>query len=92
MARHTCPVCAYPDLDEPNTDVTGEPTYAICPCCGTQFGADDLVRSHDELRADWIAAGALWWSEVKAPPSGWNAAAQLAAAGITAAIPPVISG
>jgi hypothetical protein len=80
-ARHTCPVCGYAELDEPATDVTGEPTYAICPCCGTQFGADDLTTSHAELRAAWIADGARWWSEVKAAPPSWDARAQLAAAG-----------
>jgi hypothetical protein len=83
--RHTCPVCAYADLDEPPTDLTGEPTYAICPCCGTQFGADDLTTSHADLRATWIADGARWWSEVKLAPDGWNGLAQLAAAGHTTA-------
>jgi len=84
-ARHTCPVCGYASLDEPPADLMGEPTYAICPSCGTQFGADDLARSHAELRAEWIAGGAAWWSESKAKPSGWSASAQLTAAGLGAA-------
>jgi len=87
-ARHTCPVCGFAELDEPTVDLTGEPTYAICPCCGTQFGADDLTTSHAELRAAWIKDGARWWSEVKAAPQGWNALAQLAAAGHPTTTPP----
>ena len=83
-AQYTCPVCGYAALEEPTVDLMGEPTYAICPSCGTQFGADDLARSHVELRSDWIAAGAAWWTESKAMPSGWSASEQLAAAGLTA--------
>ncbi len=82
-ARHTCPVCGYPGLDEPHTDVMGEPTYAICPSCGTQFGADDLTTSHETLRAAWIGAGASWWSEAKPAPPGWSAEAQLKSAGFS---------
>jgi hypothetical protein len=82
MMAHLCPVCGYPELDEPHTDLIGEPTYAICPCCGTQFGADDLVLDHAALRRAWIADGAHWWSEAKAAPSGWSAAEQLAKAGL----------
>ena len=80
--RHTCPVCGYAGLEEPHTDMVGEPTYAICPSCGTQFGADDLAVSHEELRATWVAAGAAWWSESKAAPQGWDGKAQLAAAAL----------
>jgi hypothetical protein len=87
LAHHTCPVCGYPDLDEPIADATGEPTYAICPSCGTQFGADDLGRTHEELRAAWVADGMRWWSEAKPAPVGWSAAAQLAAAGLTGGQP-----
>ncbi|MEO6951600.1 MAG: hypothetical protein ABI321_07295 [Polyangia bacterium] len=79
-ALHTCPVCGYPGLDEPHTDITGEPTYAICPSCGTQFGADDLATTHAELREAWRKSGASWWSEVKPAPCDWSAEQQLAKA------------
>jgi len=91
-ARHTCPVCGFADLEEPHVDLMGEPTYAICPSCGTQFGADDLTVTHAELRVAWITAGAQWWSEVKAPPEGWNGRAQLLAAGFTVEAAPVARG
>lgn len=80
--RHTCPVCGFAELEEPHVDVMGEATFAICPSCGTQFGYDDATRSHDELRAAWIAEGAAWWSEAKPAPPGWSGPGQLAAAGL----------
>lgn len=81
-ARHSCPVCGYAELDEPPTEPNGEPSYTLCPSCGTHFGADDQKKTYAELRADWLASGAVWWSEVKPPPSGWDASAQLASAGL----------
>lgn len=85
---HTCPVCGYAQLEEPAVDLVGEPTYSICPSCGTQFGYDDATRTHDDLRAEWLAGGALWWSEVKPAPSGWTGKAQLDAAGLASAASP----
>ena len=55
---------------------------AICPCCGTEFGYNDLSLSHEELRQHWVAKGAQWWSNFSAPPVGWNALAQLYQAGL----------
>ena len=77
-----CPVCGFAGLTEPHVDPTGSPTYSICPCCGVQFGADDLDRTHEELRAEWMAEGALWWSQNQPAPKGWDARAQLERAGL----------
>jgi hypothetical protein len=79
--QFTCPVCGFAELTEPHVDVTGSPTYSICPCCGVQFGADDQSKTHAELRDVWIAGGAQWWSQNQTAPTGWDADAQLAAAG-----------
>jgi len=65
----TCPVCAYPDMPYPPAD------YNICPCCGTEFGNDDAMLSHDQLRAQWLANGAGWF--FGNPPVGWNPYMQL---------------
>jgi transcription elongation factor Elf1 len=80
-AHWTCPVCGFAALVEPPLDPTGSPTYSICPCCGTQFGADDLAKPHDELRKEWIDAGAEWWSQNEPAPPKWDANEQLKAAG-----------
>jgi len=77
----TCPVCGFAGLTEPPIDVTGSPTYSICPCCGVQFGADYQDKTHPELRQAWVQGGAQWWSQNQPPPEGWDADAQLKAAG-----------
>lgn len=69
---HTCPVCGYDKLLAPPAD------FMICPSCGTQFGYDDALTSHEELRSRWIANGANWWSTDTAPPTGWSSEVQLA--------------
>ena len=56
--------------------------FAICPSCGTQFGYDDANRSYDELRQNWIDAGALWFSPTDPPANGWNGYRQLLRAGL----------
>ena len=60
-----CPVCGYPGLSEEPWGPTGDqPSYEICPSCGTEFGyqdfATDLTKRrerHRVLRAEWIRAG-----------------------------------
>jgi transcription elongation factor Elf1 len=79
-ATFKCPVCGFPNLSEPHVDPTGSPTYSMCPCCGVHFGADDMDKSHAELRAAWIEEGAAWWSQNERAPDGWSAEAQLKAA------------
>jgi hypothetical protein len=77
MRHHQCPVCGFADLEEPHVDASGEPTYAMCPCCGTQFGADDVEKPYSQLRKEWIEGGMEWWSQREPAPSGWNAKDQL---------------
>ena len=76
-----CPVCAYADLPYQPTD------YNICPCCGTEFGNDDSILSHDELRAQWLANGAGWF--FGNPPIGWNPYMQLLKGQLRFEVPPV---
>lgn len=78
-------MCGYPHLTEPPYNEHGCASHDICPCCGTQFGYDDAKRSHMQLRRRWALRGMKWWNEFE-PPSGWNPAAQLEAAGL--AVPP----
>lgn len=77
----TCPVCAFGGLEYPAEDFT------ICPCCGTEFGYHDTIRSHAELRAEWIRRGAHWHSRVIRPPMLWNAWDQLIKGYYAAEIP-----
>ncbi len=75
----TCPVCYYDQLDEPPMD------YNICDCCGTEFGSDDEVRSHAELRDHWISNGAPWFFGY--PKVGWNPWRQLFEANVANVAP-----
>jgi len=71
-------VCGYSGLEHPPQDFT------ICPSCATEFELDDEVKTHEELRLDWLSAGAPWFDISVHPPAGWaEYRAQLVAAALT---------
>lgn len=70
----TCPVCFYDKLTEPAQN------YSICPSCGTEFGNDDELHTHAELREKWIRNGAKWF--FRQPPASWNPEEQLLRGGV----------
>jgi hypothetical protein len=84
----TCPVCGYPDLDEPPYDKYGCSSFDICPSCGTEFGLDDKhatltpTAMHDLLRRQWAASGYPWMGSATLPPADWNPEEQLRGAGL----------
>lgn len=69
-----CPVCFFDQMPYPPAD------YHICPCCGTEFGNDDMEYSYAQLRYNWVIRGARFF--FGNPPNGWSAAAQLAIFGV----------
>ena len=73
--KYMCPVCGYPNLEAQPTN------HEICSSCGTQFGYDDYLRSHSELRQEWLDNDAKWFL-VGYEPYGWNAYSQLENAGL----------
>ena len=77
---HTCPVCAYPKLQEPPRSPSGGGSYEICPSCGFQFGVDDDDKglTFEQARERWIAGGMKWHSKGMAQPKTWDAAKQIA--------------
>jgi hypothetical protein len=70
----TCPVCFFDKMPDAPED------YNICPCCGTEFGNDDDLRTPAQLRAFWMASGAKWFFHQ--PPVTWNPWLQLALGGV----------
>lgn len=76
---YACPVCGFAKMENPPED------HFICPCCGTQFGYDDVAHSYEQLREAWISSGARWFNGL--PPLTWNPWQQLAAAGLSYAVP-----
>jgi hypothetical protein len=63
--KYRCPVCGYamPFPPEDNN---------ICSSCGTEFGYDDARKSYYQLRQEWIAGGAPWFSSYAKRPLNWN--------------------
>lgn len=85
-----CPVCGYPDFDEPPWNGDGSPSYDICPSCGVEFGyrdfGQDELQRRDRwriLRQKWIEDGMQWSSSVEPLPPEWDPVRQLKAAGLT---------
>lgn len=79
MNEHTCPICGYGgDLEFRPRD------YQICGCCGNEFGFDDRVLSHEQLRSMWIQKGCPWFDPEEIRPIGWNAYDQLQSARLIA--------
>jgi hypothetical protein len=84
--RYLCPVCGYPDLEEPPW-TNDEPSDEICPSCGTHFGYHDAAGGdaakregvYRRLREAWRASGSRWFTPGEAPPAGWDPAEQVAA-------------
>jgi hypothetical protein len=86
-AEQACPVCGFEPLTAPAWD-DDEPSFDICPSCGTQFGHDDaaddaLARTnrHARLRTAWVANGCPWYSKSRTAPTDWDPQQQLAALG-----------
>lgn len=71
----------------PYENIWGFPSYEVCGCCGYEFGFDDNPgngegESFEQARQEWINNGCQWF-EPSEKPIGWNAEAQLRAAGLS---------
>jgi hypothetical protein len=80
---YRCKVCGYDQMPHAPRD------YSICPCCGVEYGVDDAFESYEELRDEWLAVGAPWFSNVLSyiPPPNWSAWNQLDLAGYSYNVP-----
>lgn len=68
---YTCPICGYDRLTKPPAN------FYVCPCCGTEFEADDFERTQRDLRSEWIEKDMPWFSRATLKPKNWNAYRQL---------------
>jgi len=75
MHEHRCLVCGY------EGDAEFYPRdYMICGCCGTEFGYDDRVLTHRQLRQRWIRNDFPWFDASELQPPNWSPIRQLIAA------------
>lgn len=77
--KNVCPVCGFEGLDEPSYDEFLEPSCDICPCCGVEFGFDDLEFNNVTFvtaRNNWLKNGAKWFNKNE-KPKNWNLEEQL---------------
>lgn len=76
---YTCPVCGFPDLDDPPRSPSGGGSYEICPSCGFEFGVtdDDQGFTYEQWRVKWVNAGMPWQGYDMPKPIDWNPVAQL---------------
>jgi len=66
--RLLCRVCGYRD-DEPPWGADGRtPSFALCPCCGVEWGYQDSSQTGvARFREAWLAAGAPWRDPLVGP-------------------------
>ncbi len=64
--------------------------HYICPCCGTQFGYDDVNHSFLQIRNIWLQRGGQWFN-TEFPyfirQRNWNAWDFLDASGLSYNVP-----
>ena len=84
--KYFCPVCGYPELDEPPYFENEAGSFEICPCCFIEFGFTEGGRDGDalrdwiaEYRSAWVAQGMPWRSESRysQPPRDWDPSVQI---------------
>jgi len=67
-----CRVCGLDQLEPQYGENGNMPTYAICSCCGVEFGYGDMtVQSAKKFREKWIREG-MKWSISEHMPENWS--------------------
>lgn len=74
---NNCRICGFGLKDPPWGTNGKDPTWEICPCCGVEFGYEDVTSESARLfRNAWIANGAKWF-DAGEKPDGWALDTQL---------------
>jgi len=61
---HECRICGCYSDDFPWGEDGRSPTFQLCPCCGVQFGKEDLtLESIKEYRDKWRSKGGEWFAK-----------------------------
>ncbi len=72
-----CRICGLKQQNPPWGKKGDQPSFAICPCCGGEFGYDDAtVEAVVTARKQWMSEGCEWFlSELR--PARWNVQTQM---------------
>jgi hypothetical protein len=74
---YICRVCGLEQKNPPWGSKGDKPSFAICACCGSEFGYDDATAEAIQLaRRAWVKSKFDWFIE-EAKPTKWNADIQL---------------
>jgi hypothetical protein len=74
---HECRVCGCYSDDFPWGEDGRSPSYAICSCCGVQFGKEDItLDSIKKYREEWISKGGKWFVKDE-KPEHWDMETQI---------------
>ncbi|WP_308638277.1 hypothetical protein [Paenibacillus silvisoli] len=75
---YTCHLCGYPEQNKPPWTQEGlSPSYEICPCCGIEFGVDDInLLGFEIYKREWFEKGRDWFDQAKRPVN-WEQEEQL---------------
>ena len=74
---YECRVCGFYEEEYPWGEDGKSPTYQICPCCGIQFGKEDITLEEiKKYRNDWVAKGCKWFVKGEKPEK-WNVEIQM---------------
>jgi len=72
-----CRVCGYDNDDFPWGEDGKNPTYQICPCCGVEFGVDDITPENiQKFRNGWQKSNYKWFDR-QMKPSDWSLEKQM---------------
>jgi len=77
IENFVCRVCGLIQDEEPWGENGDNPNFAICACCGAEFGYEDCTKESVKAhRKRWLEAGANWWA-LKEEPKDWDIEKQL---------------
>ena len=71
-SKYICKVCGLIQADPPWGENGKSPNFAICPCCGVEFGYEDsTIESTIKFRNNWLNEGAKW-NDLSKKPDNWS--------------------
>jgi hypothetical protein len=68
---NNCRVCGYENLNFPWGKNGISPSYQVCPCCGCQFGVNDITPYDIKKRREYWRENEYKWNNPLIKPVDW---------------------